>query len=294
MKTKPTPVSTSTAGSLVQRAEFTERHELAQRAAELGPDAVTASSAARAAVGADLVAAAADRLFRPLCATPTTADALAQHAAAMQLVTSTSHAPQQAAEMHAQALAENPALSALFRTSECVDVIAELASRFATPAHYTESHSEATARVSMAARRRYQVLIAKQLGGPLAEAFLAEVAAEERAAIEAAEREAAAAAEAERKAEEQREAKRRARAELSERVQAAAKAAAEARAVADATAKEHRRLLAESVRAGLEDLSTETIRVNREVYDVRALAAAAAADNISLDRLNAIAAALVA
>jgi colicin import membrane protein len=251
------------------------------------------SCRARASAGADLAAAAA-RLFAPMASQPHNADSIAQYEHAMRRVTSTAQAPEQVARMHADALGKNEGLAAMFRTAECVDDIVEHASRFATPANMHEAQSDAAARAAHAARRSYMVLIAEQLEGPDAKALLAAVAAEERAASEAAQREAQAQADRERQAEEQRAAKRRARAEFDERVDVAAKAAEGARAAADAAAKEHRRLLAESVRAGLEELSltSETIRINREIYDVRGLATAASLDNIAVEKLNAIAAVL--
>jgi hypothetical protein len=119
---------------------------------------------------------------------------------------------------HGSALVEHPALALLLRSAEALADVGEAAALRAHPQHMSESHAQAVDRVSRAARRRYQLAIARQLaehpGHELADAARAMVAAEglaQRLAVAQAEHEARARAQAELEAQQKAEADRVAR-----------------------------------------------------------------------------------
>jgi hypothetical protein len=220
------------------------------------------------AVGAADLSAAIDRLFPPLCSFPATADAIAQHGAAMARLGPSPAAVTDAAAMHAQALALNPGLAALFRTKECADDVASLAT----------VHDRAPAAVEEA-RRRYARVISESLGpdAPAARAVLEALAAEDRRLAEQARRAEEEAAAAARAAEEERAA---ARAEIEALKAEVAESLATEKAAAAAherAAYEYRKVRGKALARRLEMTGLEAIRdhVGR-LFSVAELIAAAA------------------
>ena len=197
--------------------------DLVASAESSGTDQEQSLLSAASAVEADLADVIA-RLFAPAASRPSSADAIAQHAALMQRA----RAVEDAATMHREALGANPALASEFRTRETLDDVAALAAAW-TPAGEPVAVREARA------RRRYARLIAEALvergdPAPAARAVLDALDAEQRrldAAAARAEEERLAAA----RAEEERLAAARAeleRAIVAEQTAAAAAAAAAA------------------------------------------------------------------
>ncbi len=199
---------------------------------------------------ADL-SAAIDRLFPPMCSAPASADAIAQHGAAMARLGPSPAAVTDAAAMHGQALALNPGLAALFRTKECADDVASLAT----------VHDRAPAAVEEA-RRRYARMISESLGteAPAARDVLDALDALQREQAAAAARAAEEAATAQAAEQERKAAARAARAAGKATVAAAAQAEQTAHAAYVAAAREHARLRAELLAERVQALGLTEIR----------------------------------